>query len=157
MTNTYYRGDPRISWFLVLWGNHEMWGLWIPGTLNVLKPQNGSKDFQKSTCWVNLHRSFYYFWEKSKEYALNFLSQIRVLTKLGQIKSFYIDIQQVKGLKLIIIFEKNSKFFWFIILPLQNHEIENHILWNHDIGIPCIVYSVQKIDSRGRLSLLTFR
>ena len=39
-----------------------MWGLWIPGTLYVVKAQNGSKDFQRATV------SFYIFWKKNKYY-----------------------------------------------------------------------------------------
>ena len=47
-----YTGGPRISWFLVPKGNHEMRGSWIPRTVFSVKPQNGSKSFLKSTFWA---------------------------------------------------------------------------------------------------------
>ena len=48
-------GGPRISWFLVPKGNHEMRGSWIPRTVFSVKPQNGSKSFLKSTFWAFFH------------------------------------------------------------------------------------------------------
>jgi hypothetical protein len=47
-----YTGGPRISWFLVPNGNHEMRGSWIPRIVFSVKPQNGSKSFLKSTFWA---------------------------------------------------------------------------------------------------------
>ena len=51
-------GGPRISWFLVPNGNPEMRGSWIPGTVFSIKPQNGSKEFQKSPFWASFLQNF---------------------------------------------------------------------------------------------------
>ena len=51
-------GGPRILWFLVPMGNHEMRGSWIPGTVFSVKPQNASNIFQKSTFWAFVHDFF---------------------------------------------------------------------------------------------------
>ena len=41
-------GGPRILWFLVPNGYHEMQGSWIPRTILSVKSKNGSKNFPKS-------------------------------------------------------------------------------------------------------------
>ena len=48
-------GGPRISWFLVPNGYHEMGGSWIPRTILSVKSQNGSKNFPKSPFFANFH------------------------------------------------------------------------------------------------------
>ena len=54
-------GGPRISWFLVLKGNHEKWGSWIPRTVFNIKLQNGSIQIQKSTFWAFFSWNFDFF------------------------------------------------------------------------------------------------
>ena len=80
--------------FSVPWGNHEMqffWGFFLR------------------------RNSFYLIREKFKEYALNFLSQIKALRKCGQMKS------------LKSFFKKNSIIFFydFSTSKSQNGGAEN--------------------------------
>ena len=60
-TPLYSTGGTHISWFFLPKCNHEMRGSWIPGTVCCVKPQNGSKSFQKSTFWAFFHEIMMFF------------------------------------------------------------------------------------------------
>ena len=109
--------------WLGLWGNHEMRGSWI-GTLYVVIPQNGSKDFQKSSFLASLHHNFYFFKENPKNMHWIF-----------PLKSNH--------------WQHGNKFS-VIILLLQNHEIAG--ITNSEIkkfGDP--VLSISLLESHNSL------
>jgi hypothetical protein len=82
-------GGPSISWFLVPKSNHEMRGSWIPGTVYSVKPQNGSKSFQKSTFWAFFHDFSYWniIFKSIVSWFLNFLLQSVIIIKMIQVIS----------------------------------------------------------------------
>ena len=72
-------GGPRISWFLVPNGYHEMRGSWIPRTVFSVKPQNGSKSFLKSTFWAFFSWNFDFFPQFKKHIQVYMLIEFLVI------------------------------------------------------------------------------
>ena len=109
-------GGPRISWFLVLWGNHEMQGLWIPGTSFSVKPQNASKIFQTSTFWAFFHGILMLFphWNSIFKSTVTLDSGINV-------GSTFINCEFFPGPTALSIIGKNIFFRFFITSNVCTH------------------------------------